>query len=379
MGAAAGLLRGVILAVLFGAVAALVGAVVALVFCTTGACSAAVPVAELITTPTPGLGGAISTAAVLAVLLFLGLFLVLIPDDPVRSLATIFSALIAVLAFLLFLPRPGGVVERADEPVPEEIARAGERLPDLRDQRLDPEPSEGAFTEPGFERSEPLPACGEGTFFDGEACVPCTTTITADAPPRLTFDPVPTEAHWVYAREDLVELGSREVPLGTFAEGFAEAHRLCQAEALLVFGSASADGGRPRNDLRARNRASRLGDALRRACPSAPPVFALSLGQSEAAEDVAADRPISVVRVASLTADEVSMPVILEELGYVIAAGGPAPDLLSRRSRFPEPWRSSDGGRAALRVKTRPTETVTVPAIDAPASCRAGDLGVDGR
>jgi hypothetical protein len=83
--------------------------------------------------------------------------------------------------------------------------------------------------------------------------------------------------------------------------------------------------------------------------------------------------------VASLTADEVSMPVILEELGYVIAAGGPAPDLLSRRSRFPEPWRSSDGGRAALRVKTRPTETVTVPAIDAPASCRAGDLGVDGR
>jgi hypothetical protein len=265
-------------------------------------------------------------------------------------------------------------VEPVDDASAERPLPTPERLSSQPEQRLDiPELDPDRFppTEESLE-------CGPQSFADNGVCAPCFVEVAEEADPLLLFEPVPTSAYWVYANEGFVEIDGQRETLARFVPSLAIYASLCESEALLVLGSASADGERRRNEERALTRATNLAGALRRACPRGPQVFALSLGQSAAAQDDPADRPISIVRISSLDGQSVTVPLVLEELGYVLADGGPAPELLSRRSRFPQPYSDSEGGEAALQVTKRPRRTVEVLAEGAPASCTAGDLGVDG-
>lgn len=346
------LLRAVVLAVVVAAIAGLGGALATLTLCAEG-CAWANDAADIVNARAPGLP--LDMATLMGALVLVGLVVVLTPRDPVLSLAAIFAALIAAIAFLVWLPRP-----EPSQPVPA--------------PRTAPEPR----PEPPLARAL---SCPEGSFPRDGRCMPCFVTQTERAEPRLRFDALKTDAYWQYARADRVMVGGKAVTIDAMINDVVGREGLCQAPALIVYGSASADGARDRNIIRARQRAENLAEALRRRCARVNPsidIYALSLGQSEAAEDLPEDRAISIARIEPLTVapSELTGALILDELGYALGEGSASVPLLERRDRFPRPWDGPSGTASAVQIKPRPARTVEVLAADAPASCR-GEIDAD--
>lgn len=357
MGAIGGFLRAVVLALLIGAVSGLIGALIAVFFCAGGACEAAIPAADLITEPTPGLGGAVSTAALLAVLLFLGLVIVFVPRDPVISLGTIFALLVAILGFLLWLPRPSKF--QAAEPA------ADEPLPAVADEP---------------EVTDPLPLqCEPGTFENDGACVPCEEPLTAPAAPKVSFTPINTGASFTYARSAMVDVAGVSQSVRSFVATISDEHSICDAEAVLVFGSASSDGLRERNEKRAKDRAENLGAAVKSVCGEGVDVYPVSLGQSEAEVDTPEDRAVTIVKLGQSAPEGITTGTVLEELSYHLSAGSVAVSLLGRGELFPQPWTGPGGEPTEVAAKSRPLATTMVPVPGAPPSCRSpqSDLRLD--
>lgn len=360
MDAIGSLVRGLVLAVLVAAVAGITGALGATFLCT-GGCAFAEPAAALVSEPAPALDGSFTMASVLGVILFLGLVIVLAPREPVTGLAVLFAVLIAALAFLLWLPRNAPPVVD-DEPSP---PPAGDQEPEAAEQ-------------PQEERA--AQACPAGQFLDDGRCVPCTETIRTTAPPALRFQSARVSAHWRYASESVVELLGTSMPVERYVAELADNEGLCDAPALLVIGSASADGSRERNERRAMTRASRLADAARRVCGDGVDVYALSLGQSQAAVDLDEDRKVSVLKVAFGTASDITGELLIEELGYALGSGEPRDPLLAHRDRFPRPWTGPGGEPTQVRERPRPQVETTITTLGAPETCDLPrPLGLDAR
>lgn len=355
MGLIGNILRGTVLAIIIAVIAGLGGAMAAKFLCANG-CAWAVPPADLVAQPAPGVGGGLTMAMLFGGLSALGLAIALIPEESVKSLATVFTAAIAFLAFLVWLPR----AEAEPEPAP-------------------------AIEQPEVE-PEPVPqvaSCSAGEFQRADNCVPCYVTETLVEPAKLAFASINTGAYWQYAKDDRVMMSGNGRSVGSAAATLASQTALCRAEALLVYGSASADGSRERNVRRARDRAENLADAIQKACADRADglrIYALSLGQSEATEDVPEDRALAISMIARVDDDaELSGSLILDELGYAVASGLNAP-LIERRERFPRPWAGPNGNSSALDVRARPMTSVRRLAVGAPASCTADrQQGLDPR
>lgn len=359
MGALGSLLRAIVLALVFGAVVAIVGALAALFGCAE-ACRWAEPASEIVSAPAPGLED-IPFALLVGGLLVVGLAISFIPRDPVMFLAAIFSALIGVDSFLYWLPRTGA--EEIEPPV----TPAEETVP------TEPEAEPETLVQP-----ETL-SCPLGSFAENGACVPCETEEVIIDAPQVTFEEVDTGASWKYARDNQVVTtnGGATLSLDDFAEDLALRTEVCDASSLLVYGSASSDGARALNVARAQSRADNLADALKDACTGRSDgltIFVLSLGQSEAPVDVAEDRLVGISIMNSPLGDDLDGPVILDELGYAIAEGARVAPLLDRRSRFPNPWQGPSGTVQGIEVKDRPSRVLTVAAPGAPASCEAPEV-----
>lgn len=352
------IVRGLIWAVLITAVAALVGAVAAVFGCEGGGCQAFVPASELMLEPAPGLEGLLPTAAVLGGILFLGLFIVLTPRDPLSILAFIFALLIGFLGFLLGLPRSALVEPTLDpimepEPVPEEtMPPVVDAIPDLPDE----------------------PVCEAGEFYDGVACTPCEKTTLEQAKAAISFEAIETRAYWTYARAGMVNVDGQNTSTTGFVADLAVSEDLCEAPAILVLGSASSDGERERNEKRARDRADNLADAVRAACGDDANVMAMSLGQSEAEVDAAVDRSVTIVKLNPLGGKTLTPELLYSELGHALAAGEPSSPLIERRPVFTKPWIGAKGEALSIEVKNRPLVRQTSLVAGAPSSCEVGDL-----
>lgn len=361
MGAIGSLLKGIILALIVTAIV-WIGALIALnFFCPLG-CKALMPYSELVQRPAPMVGESLTMAMLLIGILFLGLVIVLSPREMVFSLGFVFAALIGLVVFL------------------------DNMTPTLEAHSPEPEP-EPAVTEtipPEAQSELPILApvqCAPDEFNADGVCRKCMVAQTVTKPAKLGFVPIETGAYWEYARDATVVADGQLRSVDRFVASLAEDENFCAAEALLVYGSASSDGARELNDARARSRAENLADAARAACgASAPRIYALSLGQSEADRDVDEDRPVSITAITKSNGFELTGELILDELGYELAEGRAASPLLARRERFPRPWSGPNGGSSALEIRARPVETVMVPAPGAPENCGAPDLlGLDGR
>jgi hypothetical protein len=359
MGTAGNILRGLVLAIVIGAGAVVVGGAAALFGCA-GGCSFAEPGAAFMRSEVAFLGG-LTMAFALGGFLLLGLFVALVPRDPVTVLGALFGLGLAAVSFFYFLP-PGELVaiEEVGDPV----------LPPLPEEE-----AIGLIADPA-----PL-SCAAGTFEQGGTCAPCTIEQTVPAAASLRFRAVPTGASWVYADRRMVEAGGRELSIDDYTEELAGRTDLCDADALLVYGSASSDGERPVNEARAQARASNLGEAVRAACTgrsSGLTIYALSLGQSEAPMDVPEDRFVSISAIDILTDDQVTADMVLEELSYAVEEGQGVAPILSRRERFPRPWTGPRGTASSFRAVPRPTERTEILAPGAPASCRTdASFGLD--
>ena len=292
-----------------------------------------------------------------------GLFLALISEPRRRGMA-----LVSVLALVFFgLMLAGG---RGAEIATELAERAGldEVLPEL----------------PDFEGRALALSCPDGSFADGEACRSCTVQTEVRTGPALTFAPVRTEAAWGYAEDDAFARYAAAVPNTAGAIRATAAlsalpvanDALCAADAALVLGSASSDGPAGRNEARARRRAERLAAQVRRQCPGLP-VFAASLGQSDAPADAAADRAITVLAVTARDT-RVAQETVEAELGHALATGplatslGEAP-LLIRLHHFGDEWLWVAGGQGRFRpdAARKPTERREQLREGAPAACMA--------
>lgn len=359
MGAIGSILRGLVLALVVGAVVAIVGALASLFGCASG-CSWANPGSDLVSAPAPGLPNVLM-AVLLGGLLTLGLAIVLVPRDSVKGLAAIFALLIGADSFLYWLPRPSIDVE----PTPA-VANSG------TENVVRSQPSEAT--------SEPEPIrCRTGSFADGSSCVPCETEEVVAVEPALSFEAIETDAFWQYAKDArVVSAGSgRELTLRQLAENLAQDTAICDARALLVYGSASSDGERDLNVARAQARASNLADAISQACTGRSnglTIFALSLGQSEATEDVPEDRLVGISAMSAAPGVDFESSVIFDELGYAISEGQLVAPLLDRRDRFPNPWQGPSGTIQGIEVKSRPMRTVISKTPGAPLSCEAPEL-----
>jgi len=290
----------------------------------------------------------------MAALLGLGLAVTMMPRQPVRWLGAVFMALMAGDGFLMALePAPTPVVEaEKPTPLPEEIP----------DELLAEETQR--------------PACRSGTFRPETSsaidCLPCTVEQQSTKPAALSLIPMRTEAHWVYASDQRVETSTGSMTTAALVQGLADEQGLCDAPAILVFGSASSDGPADRNRRRARSRADRLASAVAEVCGSGVATYALSLGQSQHDEDDEADRPVSLTQVYPLGDAPVSGELVLQELGYALAEQEEAFPLLARRNRFPQPWTAGDDDPAQLDAVARPQVTEVVRDPQAPASCTLG-------
>jgi hypothetical protein len=361
----AGILRGAILTLLIGAACLLGGAVAAMVFCSSGGCVEAYELSNIMLQPAPGLGGSVSALTVLTLLLAIGLWISLVPRDPVVILSLLFSLLLIAAGFLMFLPRGGASV-------PQPLDN-GSPVPPGREETVPPVLVQDPVARDDL-KLDPAPACPVGQYREGNVCLPCERQVFTIAEPQLDFAPVETEAHWVYALADRIEIGDRETSVNGFVASLARRRDFCDASAVLVFGSASSDGDRRRNEERAQTRANNLAEAVRRTCAGAPEIYALSLGQSEAPSDVAEDRPVSLLTVEPRGNSEIDGEMILEELGYVLGGGQVRVPLLERGSRFPQPWRGLGQEATRITPKERPSRSETALAPGAPPSCRAGGL-----
>jgi hypothetical protein len=369
MGTAGNILRGFVLAVVLGAGAVIIGGAAALFGCA-GGCAFAEGGARFVDEEVAFLAG-LPMAFVLGGFLILGLFVSLVPRDPVSVLAALFGIGVALVSFFYFLPDTDPGLDEAlrSDPVlpprPQLQAQAGD-VDDGGEARL---------------TAEPALSCPSDSFDLNGGCVPCFVEKTVTAEPRLRFSAVPTEASWVYADRRLVQIDGRELSVDAYLSTLADRTDLCRAEALVVYGSASSDGARPLNEERARARASNLAEAVRAACTgrsSGLVIYALSLGQSEAPSDVPEDRSVSISTIEILTDEEVTADMVLEELSYAVGEGQEVAPILTRRERFPRPWTGPLGTNSSFRAADRPMRTAEVLAPGAPASCRTnGASGLD--
>lgn len=323
-----------------------------------GALSFLAPVADAVSGSLPMTGDTVSWALAGVIAGAAGLFLALITEPRRRGLA-----LVSVLALVFFgLMLAGG---RGAAVATDLAERAG--LDEVLPEVLDPLAETLALT------------CPDGTYADGEACRSCWTEERVRTGPALTFAPVRTEAAWGYAEDDAFARYAAATPnVGTTIRATAALSalpvargELCSADAALVLGSASSDGPAARNDARARRRAERLAAQVQRQCPGLP-VFAASLGQSDAAADTAADRAITVLAVTA-RGTPVSQETVEAELGHALATGlGDAP-LLTRLGNFEGEWVWVAGGQGRFRpdAVAKPTERRSVLRDGAPARCQA--------
>ncbi|NRA30572.1 MAG: hypothetical protein HRU11_09950 [Parvularculaceae bacterium] len=354
--------KAVVIAVLLGLVMLLLGILGAGVLCSAeGSCQIAHGLAE-------ALGGdgkpfSINGTALelIALLLATGLAISLVPKPPVRWLAGVFMVLLVADGALMAL-KPA--VPASVEPAPESVD-----VPDPVQETLSPAPL------------VQLPACEAGTFrAEGstDPCIPCSREVTVAAPATVSLVPLRTGAHWVYASDALVSAGEGDISVGAFMTSLGETTGLCDAPALLVFGSASSDGPPERNRRRSRSRADKLASAVAETCGSNVQTFAISLGQSQHDSDDEADRPVAITQVFPLSDDPLTARAILDELGYALAEQGASFPLLARRDRFPDPWVSPDGEDTRLDALPRPQVMEVVPAPGAPTSCAVpGAAGLD--
>ncbi|MEM9839979.1 MAG: hypothetical protein AAF830_12615 [Pseudomonadota bacterium] len=360
------MIRGIVIALVLIAFALVAGVVAGGVLCGEGTCAVPLRFAEAL-----GIDGEPFTITGTAmeygvVLLALGLIITMLPREPAVPLAALFVLLIGADGFLMTLkpaetPQPAIETEAPARAEPDPVVRPAPQV-----QRDEPAPR----VQPSLSRDETLPEpCPEGAFFDGQECAPCTVEMTSEEPAQLQFEPIDTDAYWVYASHDRVSWRGANVPVTYLVEQLDEQGMLCDAPAVLVFGSASSDGDRDRNKRRAARRADGLAAAVARVCGNGVKTFALSLGQSRNATDVEEDRPVSIVQVFPREDAEPTGSLILEELGYELAEGDAAVPLLSRRDRFPEPWVDEDGSAADLKLEARPQVTEVVEALGAPAMC----------
>lgn len=233
------------------------------------------------------------------------------------------------------------------------------------------------------------PECPAGNFWNGEGCSPCTVAKTEAAAPALRFVPARVEAAWDYAdNRHVTAFGRSGGPLPVGALGFdelaaraeaaadsVEATRgLCAADAVLVLGSASSDGPLARNLDRAQQRADALAEEVSLACGGKTPVYAISLGQSDAGDDEPTDRLVTVLGIEAVPGEAVSPSLIEAELGHALAEGGVESPLLARAGHFPLSrwsWVRGANGPVGISPAARPVETVRRLRPDAPDSCRA--------
>lgn len=221
-----------------------------------------------------------------------------------------------------------------------------------------------------------LPACPDGTFRSGEACAPCTETMSVPEAAGLFFAPMQFEATWKYANDRAIVRGAAgEAPVDDLTiEGNVSpgGQAVCASGAILVVGSASSDGPLARNEARAAARAARLASHVAKSCAKAPPVFALSFGQSRAAADAADDRALTIIGLDTPDGTPVTAALIERELGYVLDSGVHGSALLARHANFPAAgWRWVKGGQGTptVTIAPRPFSRVDMLRDDAPPSC----------
>lgn len=277
------------------------------------------------------------------------------------------TALISLIALALFgLMLAGG---KAGGAAGELVEEGFDAIPSLPDDIVTPGPTvQEALAQRG-------PDCPQGHFAKDGACFSCMVEELPPAP-ALSFETADLGAAWRYASDRAVvplsfigRIGAEpepveDMPLARMVESRAG---LCSADAALVIGSASSDGPQDRNEARARRRAQGLAREVERFCPGLT-VYAVSLGQSRAARDSAADRALTVLAV---NRDEPGAPLGGEAVLDALVRGSP-PDgpLLSRLDQFGEAWTWVKGGSGEIVPGARVREERRlVPREGAPPSC----------
>jgi hypothetical protein len=350
-------LMGLVFAVILGGGAFFLGRLGAETACN-GPCESLSELSGLALTPFFVAGDHITWVVAVAVLVGLILWMALASYPIQSALAT---AMLVIMAFLGALAVGDRVI---DEPVIEiDIAE------------LDPPEVTPVVREPE------IPTCPAGNYWNGEGCISCRVSETVPAAAELFFSPLRFEAAWRYANDrsyfplsaderDFQPIGDLVID-GRVAVGGLD---ICASNAILIVGSASSDGPRGRNEERAARRAQRLADQVAASCPSQPEIFALSIGQSVAAEDSAQDRALTVIGLSTPDGAPITRDLIERELGFVLDSQVHGSMLLSRHDYFPQEgwvWTRGGTGRATIAVGPRPFIQEQRLRADAPAACDA--------
>lgn len=357
-------LRSLFIAIIVSALALVVGIVTAGLLCSDGGCASARGLTEILGYDGRPLSIEKTALELGAALFALGLFITLIPRETPKILASIFSLLLIGDGFLMALAPPEPDPEPAEVPAP----------------RVLPAPV-----------GEPE-ACPDGEFRQDDVCVPCFVEVQRAVAPDVTAIPVLTDAYWVYASERQVHRDDTNIAPIDMVEELDAAVGLCDAPAIVVFGSASSDGERQRNRLRAKTRGENLAEAAEAVCGNDLETYVVSIGQSRHEDDLDEDRPVSIVQIFPAQGDDLTEEMILREIGHKLAEDADAVPLLAHRDRFPGPWVLGNGEPVSIDVAPRPMRSQRVLAPGAPESCTkpvdqqawgeaasAGDEGLDER
>ncbi len=338
-----------------------------------GTCEALDPFRDVLLAPLSIAPDILCWAIVAAVVLALFVWIALAHRPTLLGLLLL--SLLA-LAFIgaLFSGDRDGLIDwekfRSSEPLP---------APQTQSWDITPEPAPLPAPEPA-----PVLACAADEFLGegGSACLPCFETRLEPQAPRAYFAPMAFDAAWQYAKDN--RYGRMADDIDASASHFASVQdlviagqraaggrALCASGAVLVVGSASADGPADRNAARAQRRAEQLAAQVRRGCGDDLPVFALSIGQSQASVDTAADRALTVLAVDTPDGAPVTRARILEELGFAMADQAALGGVLDRTEHFPvSSWQWQDKTAAAPMIAARPIEEVERLVAGAPSSCR---------
>jgi hypothetical protein len=277
------------------------------------------------------------------------------------------TALISLVALALFgLMLAGGKTGDTAEGL---IEKGFEAVPSLPDEIV----SAGPTVEEALAQREP--DCPNGHFAKNGACMSCMVEEVPPAP-ALSFRTADLGAAWRYASDRSVvplsfigRIGADPEPVEDMplARMVSSSAGLCEADAALVLGSASSDGPADRNEARAKRRADSLAGEVEALCPGLT-VYAVSLGQSRASRDSAADRALTVLAV---NREEPGAPLDGQAVLDALLRGGPPEGpLTSRLDRFGESWTWVRGGSGEIVPGARPLdERRLVPRDGAPPSC----------
>lgn len=288
------------------------------------------------------------------------------------GLAVISLAALGLLGALFpknIAPIPAPVAEEVMEVLPEPEPEPEPEPIILPDPEPEPEPVE----------QEPI-NCPEANFWNGSGCMSCTTPESVPEAPSVFFSPLRFEAAWGYAKDNTFyhfadSSGKESTRINDLViEGKVSAggQAVCASQAILVVGSASSDGPLARNKARAKRRATRLAEHVVASCPNKPEIFAISLGQSRAEQDMPEDRALTIIALDTADGMKIDREMVERELGYALYGDSHGSELLSRYSAFPQTdWSWVRGGDGAINVAISPRPYVTIERLreGAPESC----------